>query len=64
MDHLLNSIRVMPGELTAVDVSKLVCFLLGSESNGITGQTIVIDKGLSVREHLDAATMASKTTQP
>ncbi len=64
VDNVLNSIRVMPGALSAVDVSKLVCFLLGPESNGITGQTIVIDKGLSVREHLDTAIMASKTTQP
>ena len=64
MDNPLDSIRVMPGALSVVDVSKLVCFLLGPESNGITGQTIVIDKGLSVREHLDTATMASKRTQP
>jgi NAD(P)-dependent dehydrogenase (short-subunit alcohol dehydrogenase family) len=51
----INKIRTETplGELTTLDeVSNVVCWLLSPESSGLTGQTIVVDKGWSFSRYV------------
>jgi NAD(P)-dependent dehydrogenase (short-subunit alcohol dehydrogenase family) len=56
----LESIRIIDSNLEPTDVGEVVAFLISPEAKGISGQVIVIDQGLGIRETLDASIKATQ----
>jgi len=55
IEETLDSIRVLDSKLEPADIGRVLNFLISPESTGISGQAIVVDKGLAIRETLDAS---------
>jgi NAD(P)-dependent dehydrogenase (short-subunit alcohol dehydrogenase family) len=64
IEHTLDSIRVLNAKLESADIGKVLNFLISPDSSGISGQTIVVDQGLGIRETLDASIRSAKASQP
>jgi NAD(P)-dependent dehydrogenase (short-subunit alcohol dehydrogenase family) len=60
----LDSIRVLNAKLESSDIGKVLNFLISPDSLGISGQVIVVDQGLGIRETLDASIRSVKASRP
>lgn len=59
----LGSIRIIDSDLDPTDVGEVVAFLMRPEAKGISGQVIVVDQGLGIRETLDASIKATQRSR-
>lgn len=59
----LGSIRIIDSNLEPTDVGEVVAFLISPEAKGISGQVIVVDQGLGIRETLDASIKATQRSR-
>ena len=59
----LASIRILDSKLEPTDVGEVVAFLISPEAKGISGQVIVVDQGLGIRETLDASMRAAQVSK-
>lgn len=56
----LDSIRIIDSNLEPTDIGGVIAFLISPEAKGISGQVIVVDQGLGIRETLDASIKATQ----
>lgn len=59
IQHTLDLLKILDSKLLSSDVGNVLNFLISTESQGISGQMIVVDQGIGIQETLDAAIRVS-----